>query len=62
MATAPRAALAGARAWIASRRLDLRHAKRGAQVAQVERVDADGARALGDDDRFERALLNAVLA
>ena len=43
-------------------RFDLRQPRRRAQMAQVDRVDADGACALGHDDRFERALLNAVLS
>ena len=34
----------------------------GLQMAQMHRVDADRACSLGDDDRFERALLNTVLS
>ena len=42
-------------------RLDLRQPRRWAQMAQVHRIEPDGAGTFGDDDRLERALLNAVL-
>jgi hypothetical protein len=62
MTAAPGSALARRARVDVEQRFDLRQPRGRAQMAQVHRVDADRARALGDDDRFERALLNAVLS
>ena len=42
-------------------RLDLRHSSRGAQVAEVKRIDTQRTRIGGFDHGLERALLDAVL-
>ena len=62
MSAAPCAAFVRRARMDVEQRLDLRHPRRGAQVAQVHRVESHRSRALGHDDRFERALLNAVLS
>jgi hypothetical protein len=60
MTAAPGAAFARSASVDVEQRFDLWQPRRHAQMAQVDRVDADGTCALGHDDRFERALLNAV--
>src|SRR5437773_5761974 len=61
MTPAPGAALARSARMNLEQRLDLRQPRGGAQMAQVYRIEPDGAGTFGDDDRLERALLNAVL-
>ena len=42
-------------------RFDLRQPRGRTQMAEVNRIEPDGTCTFGDDDRLERALLNAVL-
>src|SRR5206468_10245525 len=61
MAPAPGAALARSARMNLEQRLDLRQPRRWAQMAQVHRIETERPASVGDDDRLQRALLDAVL-
>ena len=61
MTTAPGAAFTWRARMDVEQRFDLWQSRSRVQMAQVQRVDAHRAGTFGDDDRLQRALLNAVL-